>query len=67
MPSRIAATPTSREFLQMLGQSRCPCGHLVSRHRKSTGEIEGEVFGACRDCGCKGLIDWTDDEGATDE
>lgn len=63
MRSRIGEEPSAREFLQMAGGSRCPCGHLDSRHRKATGEIEGGVFGACRDCDCKGLIDWAEPDG----
>ena len=49
------------KVLETLAQHRCPCGHLNQRHRKPTGDLPGEVLGACRDCDCKGLIDWSDD------
>lgn len=52
----------TEKFLETVGGLRCPCGHLAQRHRKPTGEIEGEVMGECRDCECRGLIDMTDDE-----
>jgi hypothetical protein len=57
---RTAAT----RLLETLANERCPCGHLAQRHRKPTGELHGEVMGACRDCDCKGLLDWRDEEKA---
>lgn len=50
-------------MLETIGGLRCPCGHLEQRHRKPSFETNvGEVMGACRDCECRGLIDWRDDE-----
>lgn len=53
-----------RKFLETVVGERCPCGHLRQRHRKSGNEIPGEVMGACRDCGCRGLIDYTREQDA---
>lgn len=58
---RFKRTETTR-ILETVGGLRCPCGHLADRHRKPSGELDGEVMGKCRDCDCKGLLDWTDDE-----
>jgi hypothetical protein len=52
----------ARKLVEIVARERCPCGHLRQRHRKASGEIDGEVFGACRDCPCKGLIGWTEPE-----
>ena len=52
----------TQKFLETVGNLRCPCGHLAQRHRKPKGVIDGEVMGACRDCECKGLIDFRDRE-----
>jgi hypothetical protein len=49
------------KVLEIVTHERCPCGHLTQRHRKATGEINGEIFGACRDCDCRGLIGLVDD------
>lgn len=49
------------KILETIASERCPCGHLKQRHRKP-GDLPGEVMGACRDCDCKGLLDWRDDE-----
>lgn len=54
-------TPTEK-FLETVGGLRCPCGHLEQRHRKPAAAINGEVMGACRDCECRGLIDWGGEE-----
>lgn len=54
----------TEKFLETVGGLRCPCGHLRERHRKPSGEIDGEVMGDCRDCECRGVIDcWSGDEG----
>jgi len=38
----------------------CLCGHDVSDHEEASGDLEGEVCGACTECEeCKGLIDFT--------
>lgn len=51
----------TEKFLETVAHERCPCGHLAQRHRKAEGKIDGEVFGACRDCDCKGLISFEDE------
>lgn len=52
----------AQKVLETLAHERCPCGHLTQRHRKPEGKLDGEVMGACRDCACKGLLDWSDDD-----
>lgn len=59
MPSRT----DTQKFLETIAHERCPCGHLKQRHRQpQPDDIEGTVMGPCRDCDCKGLIDWYDPE-----
>jgi hypothetical protein len=53
----------AQKILETVGGSRCPCGHLAQRHRKPAGPFADiEVMGACRDCGCKGLLDIREDD-----
>lgn len=52
----------TQKLLETIGALRCPCGHLAQRHRKPTGEFDGEVMGECRDCECRGLLDWREDD-----
>jgi hypothetical protein len=59
-----AVRSPAEKVLETVAHERCPCGHLRQRHRTPTSDIEGEVMGACRDCSCRGLIDWTDDDEA---
>lgn len=49
------------KILETIAAERCPCGHLKQRHRAGQGDGHPragfrEVMGACRDCGCKGLL-----------
>lgn len=48
----------ARKILETIAHERCPCGHLKQRHRQPGDDLPGEVMGACRDCDCKGLIDF---------
>lgn len=50
----------AKKFLETVGGSRCPCGHLAQRHRKPTDDwMEGlrQTMGECRDCDCRGLLE----------
>lgn len=58
--SRIADKPNARQLLEMAGGTRCPCGHLLSRHRAP--DIAGAKAGPCRDCDCRGLLEELDEE-----
>jgi hypothetical protein len=51
------------KVLETIGNLRCPCGHLAERHRKPNADsLPGTVMEQCRDCECRGLIDWSDDD-----
>lgn len=52
----------AREMLETIAGERCPCGHLGSEHKEPTGAFEGEKWGDCRECDCRGLIAFDDDE-----
>lgn len=48
--------------LEVIAGDRCPCGHLASEHRRSrsSGGLPAGLtlmFGACRLCQCRGLIE----------
>lgn len=49
----------AHEFLLLVAGELCPCGHMKSDHDEPSGDLLGEVFGACRveGCGCEGVID----------
>jgi hypothetical protein len=50
----------AQKIVETLAGVRCPCGHLVDRHRKADPDWRAgqmiEVWGACRDCTCRGEI-----------
>ena len=59
-PATRARRSESLKALETLAGARCPCGHLAQRHRKAAGVPLAGVranWGACRDCGCRGLVE----------
>lgn len=50
------------KFVEVVAQeSKVAAGTPLSGTGKLRARSDGEVFGACRDCECKGLISFEDD------
>lgn len=53
---------TTHDIVGLVMGTTCPCGHASKDHAAPSGKIPGEKTGDCSKCGCKGVIDISDDE-----